>query len=266
MLWMSTKKTFGDHYTVRTHPSTGHGMTVTSNLFPASGLERTNRVLGEYSQGAQYLTGQQGEAARIEAIIARYWPATWFPFETPSVDKIGPLVGDKPSAEYWALEAGDVSRVRLAHYYRITGIGNHALHGGLGKMIDVLGVAAGLVDRVAVEARPQEPELDYIDFNNFLEELKLAPDLSPGAKSEIRTHIYYSLKERALPVGAERDWSVSYSEVVVEGSLEWKRRGSARVAIPEYIAPSSLVNLFEGRTNKPFRDATDYLSQYASEA
>ncbi len=199
-------------------------------------------TLGTYSHRLRSRV-DTGEKEKLEALLAELWPLTPFPFETPSLElRKEPRWGEKDgTTQWWDLEAGAISRLRLAHYARITGIAQHVLHGAIGRSLDVINVAAGLKSKQEAVTQPAEADLEFVDYGEFRKMLKDS-GLTRHAQDEIRHPIERSLIECIRTGGGARSW---LPEVIVDGQIDWVTMGGNRVPRPERIARVSLAHLLD---------------------
>jgi O-methyltransferase involved in polyketide biosynthesis len=241
------RRDFDKTYYIYTHKAKEDGfITASSDIayrFRAKADDYDSR-LGTYSDRIRSHYGDNlAEQEKLEELVAQMWPRTPFPFEAPSVSRSKePRWKSEPDTTWWwDVQAGPFSRLRLAHYARVSGIARHALQGAVGKTHDVINVTAGLTTKEEVEAKHVEADVDYVDFEEFREMLKES-GLTRHAQSEIRNAINWSLSDQ-IRTGSKRPWRTG--EILVEGAGGWVTRGGNRVPKFEKIAKVSLAHLLD---------------------
>jgi hypothetical protein len=195
-------------------------------------------------------------------MLLQFWPRTPYPFESPSVQ-----IGNAPKrqtetsqARWWDLKAGPVSRARLAHYARAAGIASHVLQGSIGKAHDVINVAAGLKPIDLVKAKPADPELEFVDYDEFRAMLRDS-GMARHSQDKIRAPIRYGLMNQVRS-GSVATWA-RCPEIITEGRVEWVSSGTERVPHPEKIALVSLTSLIEDVYNPRNPAPSQFLEQFA---
>jgi hypothetical protein len=197
----------------------------------------------------------------LENFLNKLWPLTPFPFEVPHVE-----LSKKPRWEnmgdayqFWNIIPGPVSRARLANYSRVKGIAQHALHGAMAKSLDVINVAAGLVDEATIQARKEEPQSDLMDFIEFRTNLKNS-GLSRYAQEEIIHTITWSLEDQ-VHTGNINRWQ---PQIIVDGRIRWVTAGNTRVVQPDRIARTSLAHLLDEMPETRHVAARQFLEEYTA--
>jgi hypothetical protein len=259
------KRWLSKHYYLYTYlPGTGDDVTVNSELRQfARGQGDHGSALGTYPERLRRNDLLEAQAERIEGMIGQLWPRTPYPFEAPSVRKSSEprweTDGDK--TEWWDLEAGPVSRMRLAHYARTSGIAWHSLHGSIGKAHDVINIASGLTPQERVAAKPADQELEFVDYTEFRAMLK-GSGMARNSQDEVRKAIEWSLEEH-IRTGSNKPW-LKNPEVITDGKVEWVTRGGHRVPHPERIARVSLAHLLDDGPHSRSVAPRQFLAQFAA--
>ncbi len=215
--------------------------------------------LGTYSERLRSYYSREQE--QLEELVTKRWPLTPFPFETPKVTPSKEPRWKREAEKYgwWDLEAGPVSRLRLAHYARITGIAKHALRGAVGKTHDVINVAAGLTAKEEVAAKHEETGLEFIDYDEFRAMLK-GSGLTRYAQNEIRNPLEWTLSDH-IRTGGTRPWAAG--EILVEGAGGWVTRGGNRAPHFEKIAKVTLAHLLDSERKTRNVAPRQFLAQFA---
>lgn len=145
------------------------------------------------------------------------------------------------------LSAGDITRERLADYTRSRKYDQHSLHGTIGKMLDVIGVTAGVVGKNDIGER--DTSCEFVEAQD-LEGMMQDAGLTTRAKNDIHNRL-----SRAIHGHLETGEAYEHGEIILEGKLDgWQY---AR------IATSSLAALTSSFKSKKEIPATRFLKQFA---
>jgi len=201
------------------------------------------------------------QTAKIEELLAEIWPSTSYPFGVPTVTAYNqPQRDGSHLTQDWFVEPGGVNRVRLAHYSRCAGLDQHNSQGSIGKALDVINIASGLVSKETIADKP-DPNLAFIDYAELRAQLKTA-HLTRDAKAEIINVIITSLDQQ---ITGNRYAFAPAKPVIVEGKGGWTSRSHRRFPVFEKIACLSLAQLFDGEyfTAERHIAPREYLKQFA---
>lgn len=153
--------------------------------------------------------------------------------------------GDERTME---LFPGDITRERLADYARNRKYDEHTLHGAIGKMLDVVTVTAGVIEKQDIGER--EVEGDFIEpatLRRMMAEEGLSTHMGNGIRKKLAKAIGSQLASGK---------PCEYGEVVLEGSIssEWEY---------DRIAASSLAAIVHSFKSKKETPVTRFLKQFA---
>jgi hypothetical protein len=261
------RRNFNKRYYIYTHKAKEVGfITASSDLAYHYRVKADDydNDLGTYTGRLRsYSKDSSSEQEKLEELVAQLWPRTPFPFESPNVtqSKEPRWKSESEATWFWDVEAGPISRLRLAHYARISGIARHALKGAVGKTHDVINVTAGLTTKDEVEAKHEETDLEFVEFDKFREMLKDS-GLTRHAQSVIRNTINWTLRDQ-IHSGNTRPWRTG--EILVEGAGGWVTRGGKRVPYFEKIAKVTLAHLLDSGRSTRNVAPRKFLAQFAQE-
>jgi len=188
------------------------------------------------------------------------WPKSGWPFECIDVELRRPHRDFAPLAhQSWTIKGGAFTDERLAKFAHARGIDKHTSAGAIGKVFDVMNIAAGLVDAETIHNKPQ-PDTHFVDYAKLRTALNTS-GLTNNVKAQIMQAIQANLQQQVV---RNREKPTPRRNISVEGKGGWAQINAHHILSFEKIAPVDLINLFgQHPTRESHQQANEFLRAFA---